>query len=106
MNFWQRSKPSFGFISTRFAGTDGVSLETQKWVDVLQEKGCKTCFAAGELDTPPEISHLIPKAHFKHPEILEIQEELFTKKVRNRAITKRVYQLKEEIRDGLQEFYE
>lgn len=106
MTAWKRYAPSFGFVSTRFAGTDGVSLETQKWVDILKEKGCKVYFAAGELDTPPEISHLIPKAHFKHPEILEIQEELFTKKVRNRSITQRVHKLKEEIRDGLQEFHD
>jgi hypothetical protein len=25
-----------GFISTRFAGTDGVSLETAKWATVLE----------------------------------------------------------------------
>ena len=24
---------NIGFISTRFAGTDGVSLETDKWAD-------------------------------------------------------------------------
>ncbi|RZB37547.1 MAG: hypothetical protein SRB2_01091 [Desulfobacteraceae bacterium Eth-SRB2] len=25
-----------GFVSTRLSGTDGVSLETNKWVDILQ----------------------------------------------------------------------
>ena len=34
MSIWNRKKLSFGFVSTRFAGTDGVSLETNKWVDV------------------------------------------------------------------------
>ena len=28
-----------GFISFRFAGTDGVSLETAKWAEILQEMG-------------------------------------------------------------------
>ena len=32
-----------GFISTRFSGTDGVSLETAKWARVLEEMG-HTCF--------------------------------------------------------------
>jgi len=27
---------NIGFISTRIAGTDGVSLEIQKWADVLE----------------------------------------------------------------------
>jgi hypothetical protein len=28
-----------GFVSTRFAGTDGVSLETAKWADVFEGVG-------------------------------------------------------------------
>ena len=30
-----------GFVSTRFSGTDGVSLETEKWADVLENMGHK-----------------------------------------------------------------
>lgn len=32
-----------GFISTRFIGTDGVSLETSKWAEVLERLG-HTCY--------------------------------------------------------------
>ena len=28
-----------GFVSTRYAGTDGVSLETAKWADVFEGVG-------------------------------------------------------------------
>ena len=28
-----------GFISTRIAGTDGVSLELEKWADVFKQFG-------------------------------------------------------------------
>ncbi|MBU2509734.1 glycosyltransferase family 4 protein [bacterium] len=105
MNIWKRQTLSFGFVSTRFAGTDGVSLETKKWVDVLTENGCKVYYMAGELDTPSEISFEVPKAHFLHPEILEIHNTLFTKKNRDREITRQVYRLKEEIRDKLEEFH-
>jgi hypothetical protein len=41
-------------VSTRIAGTDGVSLETKKWVEVLDGKGCRCVFMAGELDPDPE----------------------------------------------------
>ena len=35
-----------GFVSTRLAGTDGVSLETLKWVRVLESMGhISFCFA-------------------------------------------------------------
>ncbi len=105
MNIWERRKPSFGFISTRFAGTDGVSLETQKWIEVLTAKGCQVFYMAGELDTPPEISHYFPKLHFKHPEILTIQNELFIEKRRTRPTSRKIHMLKEEIRDEIEIFH-
>ena len=105
MLVWNRKKLSFGFISTRFAGTDGVSLEAQKWVDVLEAKGCRVYYMAGELDTDPDISHLVPKAFFKHEEILEIQHALFIKKHRNRECTKKIHAIKEELRDEIDRFY-
>jgi hypothetical protein len=86
MTVWDRKKLSFGFISKRFAGTDGVSLETQKWVDVLKSKGCAVYYMAGKLDTNPEISHLAPKAFFQHPDILEVQNALFVEKNRTKGV--------------------
>jgi len=106
MSIWKRKKHSFGFVSTRFAGTDGVSLETQKWVDVLKSKDCRVFYMAGALDTPDEISYLEPKAFFQHPEILEIQHALFTKKQRSRAITQKVHAIKETLKDALEQFYD
>ena len=58
---------NIGFISTRIAGTDGVSLETKKWAEVLEAMGYTCFYFAGELDTPEERSMLCPKAHFTHP---------------------------------------
>jgi glycosyltransferase involved in cell wall biosynthesis len=106
MSVWKRKKLSFGFVSTRFAGTDGVSLETQKWVDVLESKGCKIYYMAGELDTDPEISHLAPKAFFQHPDILKVQQTLFIEKRRSRESTQIIHALKEELRDELDRFYQ
>jgi glycosyltransferase involved in cell wall biosynthesis len=105
MTVWKRKQLSFGFISTRFAGTDGVTLETQKWIEVLKDKGYKVYYMAGELDTDPKISHLVPKAFFQHEEILEIQQSLFIEKRRNRECTKKIHALKEELRDEIDRFY-
>jgi mannosylglucosylglycerate synthase len=58
-----------GIISTRLAGTDGVSLETAKWAEVLGRLGCECFYFAGELDRPPEVSRLVPEAFYGHPDI-------------------------------------
>ena len=42
-----------GFISTRFAGTDGVSLESAKWAQVLWDLQCVSYWYAGKLDRDP-----------------------------------------------------
>ena len=95
MSIWDRKKPSFGFISTRFAGLDGVSLETHKWADLLRSKGCSVYFMAGEIDTDPSISYIVPKAHFKHEEILKLQHSIFVEKKRTSKISRKVQQIKE-----------
>lgn len=102
---FNRHKPSFGFLSTRIAGTDGVSLETMKWVEVLASKGCPVYFMAGQLDTDPKLSHLAPKAFFQHEEIDEVQNALFVEKKRTAALTRRVHQLKEELKREIEEFH-
>ena len=63
-----------GFISTRFAGTDGVSLETAKWATVLERMGHKCFYFAGECDRPEEISYVVPEAFYRHPDIQTINE--------------------------------
>src|SRR3990170_2149962 len=58
-----------GFISTRFAGTDGVSLETAKWASTLERIGHTCYYFAGECDRPPERSRVVPEAFYRHPEV-------------------------------------
>jgi hypothetical protein len=58
-----------GFISTRFSGTDGVSLETEKWAHVLEGMGHRCFYFAGECDRLSEISYIVPEAFFRHPTI-------------------------------------
>ena len=72
-----------GFISTRFAGTDGVSLEAAKWVEVLEQDGHKCFWYAGRNDRPEDISYCVPEAHFDHPENLWINKHIWgTRSVR------------------------
>lgn len=76
--FKQPANHNIGFISTRFAGTDGVSLETQKWVDVLERLGHQCFYFAGECDRALERSHIVPEAFYRHPEIHKINEQAYS----------------------------
>ncbi len=66
-----------GFVSTRFSGTDGVSLETEKWATVFEQMGHECFYFSGESDRPHESSVVVPEAHFKHPDIEVINRDLF-----------------------------
>jgi glycosyltransferase involved in cell wall biosynthesis len=66
-----------GFVSTRFAGTDGVSLETAKWATVLERLGHTCFYFAGISDRPPERSRVVPQAFYRHPEIDAINRRAY-----------------------------
>jgi glycosyltransferase involved in cell wall biosynthesis len=95
---------NIGFLATRLAGTDGVTLETAKWVKVLEDQGYNCFFFAGELDFDPEKSYLAEEAHFMHPEIRATYLKCFGKRVRSRAVTKKIYELKEVLKKKLYRF--
>jgi glycosyltransferase involved in cell wall biosynthesis len=67
----------FGFVSTRFSGTDGVSLESRKWAEVLERDGHGTFWFCGLCDHPAESSFVVAEAHFEHPEIEEISRAIW-----------------------------
>jgi glycosyltransferase involved in cell wall biosynthesis len=69
--------PHIGFISTRFAGTDGVSLETEKWAEVLERLGHTCFYFAGECDRPAARSRVVPEASFGHPVVAAIGTSAF-----------------------------
>lgn len=95
-----------GFVSTRIAGTDGVSLEISKWATVFEAEGFKCHYFAGELDRPAEVSYQIDEAHFRHPEIRRIFTESFGVATRDRSLTSSIRKLTEILKTALYEFIE
>ncbi len=93
-----------GFISTRFHGTDGVSLEARKWSHVLSSLGHSCFWMAGLLDAPPETSFPAPLAFFSHPEVADVQSKLFGVVYRTRAVTDQIQSIKERLKDELYRF--
>lgn len=66
-----------GFVGTRFAGTDGVSLEAEKWADVLREMGHDVYYFAGIVDRPAQKRRVVEEAFFGHPDVSVISEAVF-----------------------------
>lgn len=118
-----------GFISTRFAGTDGVSLETAKWAAVLERLGHQCYYFCGECDRPAERSYVVPEAFYRHPEIdvinqaayaanwgtlhqgriahpelAELHQDFFAMQIRPARITRRVQELKDYFKEHLYRF--
>ena len=76
-----------GFVAKRISGTDGVSLEIEKWATVLERLGHTCYYIAGELDRPAPRSQLIPEAQFRHPLIQAIDRQCFGRQTRSTHVT-------------------
>ena len=95
-----------GFVSTRFAGTDGVTLEAGKWAEVFEENGTRCFWFAGELDREPETSLLVAEAHFQHPQNKWINARIIGHKGRKPSVTDMIHALRAILKVQLHEFIE
>lgn len=95
---------NIGFVSTRFAGIDGVTLEASKWAEVLSESGHNCFWFAGKLDREPEVSFLVPEAHFQHEKNQWINAKVFDKAGRIPFVTKAIHELRSLLKSQLHEF--
>jgi glycosyltransferase involved in cell wall biosynthesis len=93
-----------GFVSTRLAGTDGVSLEAFKWAEILTEMGHQCYYFAGECDQSEDRTMVIPEAHFSHPQVYELNLQLFERQRRTSATTRAVQEIRGTVRERLEEF--
>ena len=93
-----------GFVSTRLAGTDGVSLETAKWANIITQFGLQCFYFAGECDRPAERSYVVPEAHFVHPTIRALNADLFDNCTRSPDTTQQIQKLKDHLKGHLYQF--
>lgn len=93
-----------GFVSTRFAGSDGVSLESAKWANMLALDGHQSYWFAGELDRDTETSMCVPEAHFVHETNAQIGEAVWGRLQRPAAINQLIKAQAELLRGRLHEF--
>ena len=95
-----------GFISTRFAGTDGVSLEAAKWAQILWDRKHVSYWFGGELDRDLNVSMLVPEAFFDHDEVRWINQHIFGVKHRSSEISGHIHAMRNYLKGRLYEFIE
>lgn len=89
---------NIGFMSFRFSGTDGVSLETAKWAEVLEAMGHECFYFAGECDRPDNRSMVVAEAHFDHPDVKPHHERFW-------RTTQRIHDDSQWVRDRTASLY-
>lgn len=95
-----------GFISTRFAGTDGVSLESAKWAEVLWDDGHISYWYSGKNDREPGSSYCVPEAYFGHPESQWINQQIWGVRTRSRTVTERIRKMADYLKSTIYQFVE
>jgi len=95
---------SVGFVSTRLQGTDGVTLETAKWVEVLEKMRYNCYFFAGQSDWDKKKTMVVPQAFFDSPEVKKINDEAFGVRTRKNALTGKIHELRQLLKAHLYKF--
>jgi len=109
MNLWHRNNGyveirNIGFISTRFQGTDGVSLETEKWAEVLGRMGYECYYFSGLSDRDPGRTMTVPEAHFEDPIIKKIEENCFKVYRRTSETTGVIHSIRRHLKASIYKF--
>lgn len=95
---------NFGFISTRFAGTDGVSLESAKWAHVLWHDRHVSHWYSGLSDRAAGVSLCVPEAHFGHPEVVWLNERIWGTVRRSPLVSRRIREMAAYLKSTLYQF--
>lgn len=97
---------NIGFVSTRLAGVDGVSLETTKIAHILRETGHDIFYCAGELDSANQPGRLVPEMHFAHPTARRLHDEAFSTVHPPARLFQEIYVSADALRAELEAFVE
>jgi glycosyltransferase involved in cell wall biosynthesis len=97
-----------GFISIRLNGTDGVSLELEKWATVLRRMGHQLFYCADELGGYYAAGGtLIPQLRFDYQSIMHFSQSAFGEggtQIKNVKLVNQIYEAADKIRAPLRKF--
>ncbi|MBT3983187.1 MAG: glycosyltransferase family 4 protein [Bacteriovoracaceae bacterium] len=92
-----------GIIIGRIGGVDGVALETEKWIEVLENLGHEIFIITGKVtkDIHKNIQ-ILPELNFHHPLVIREQDDAFyLQRVKEDTIEKRLVHLTQHIEKEL-----
>lgn len=106
MGMLQMRSLRIGFVATRFAGTDGVSLEAEKWAHELRAMGHDVYYFAGIVDRPAPKSREVAEAFFGHPDVAAISASVFgaATAARPETVSRAIDELSAHLRTELRAF--
>jgi glycosyltransferase involved in cell wall biosynthesis len=95
-----------GFIATRLNGTDGVTLEVQKWAKILAKLGHDIYYCAGEIGGYAKDGTVIPELHFADQTVFALSKKAFGADPDSdgEALADQIYSRADEIRAPLRSF--
>jgi glycosyltransferase involved in cell wall biosynthesis len=95
-----------GFIAARLHGTDGVTLEVQKWAKVLSRLGHEIYYCAGELGGYAKNGTIIPELHFADQTVFALSQRAFGSDPEQDgdALADQIYSRADEMRAPLRSF--
>ena len=96
-----------GFVIGRIGGIDGVALETEKWIEVLDRLGHEVFVLSGALEGEVADVSPLPELAFDHPATVEEQEIAFFGKDADEAeFVSRIEAGADQIADGILDWIE
>lgn len=91
-----------GIVIGRIGGEDGVALETEKWIEILQRLGHEVVILTGALEgTLNTPTTLLPLLAFDHPDVVEEQGAAFFGATPPPGFCAKIKLGAEHIRDGI-----
>ncbi len=83
-----------------------MTLEANKWAEVLEKAGHQCFWFAGELDKDPEKSFHVAEGHFQDEQNKRIHDRIFGTKFRKASVTERIHALRSLLKVNIYEFIE
>jgi len=97
---------NIGFIATRLAGVDGVSLETAKVRQVFEAWGHPCFYCAGEREDDGVAGKLVPSMHFTDPVAKRLHDGAFLNPNPEPDFFREIYSVADAIQRELEDFIE
>lgn len=94
---------NIGMVSTRLAGTDGVSLEATKMATALRRMGHQVFYCAGELDGDVP-GTLAPELHFTDATAVALSQHAFSREGEDAALLADIATRAGELQQPLRQF--